>query len=55
MALEDDYNMIDGCLNNGKKDESVAEHPSILEQLKKYAPPQPAEPPHKNRTERDER
>lgn len=55
MALEDDYNMIDGCLNNGKKDEPVAEHPSILEQLKKYAPPRPAEPPYKNRTERDER
>lgn len=33
MAMEDDYGMLDGTVNNGKKDES-AEKQSVLEQLK---------------------
>ncbi len=41
MSTEDDYSMIDGIINNGKKDEK----PSIIERLKaaKYEPPK-AEP-----------
>lgn len=34
MALEDDYGMIDGVLNNGKKLEEPTNKPSVLEQLK---------------------
>lgn len=33
MAMEDDYGMIDGVINNGKKEE-VQERPSVLEMLK---------------------
>ncbi len=33
MSMEDDYGMIDGVINNGKKDEPL-EKPSVLEQLK---------------------
>ena len=33
MAMEDDYGMLDGIVNNGKKDEP-AEKQSVLEQLK---------------------
>lgn len=33
MSMEDDYGMIDGIINNGKKDDLV-EKPSVLEQLK---------------------
>jgi len=33
MAMEDDYGMIDGILNNGKKETDI-ERPSVLEQLK---------------------
>ena len=33
MSTEDDYGMIDGIINNGKKDEK-AEKPSIIERLK---------------------
>ena len=33
MSAEDDYGMIDGIINNGKKDER-AEKPSIIERLK---------------------
>ena len=50
MMLEDDYNMIDGIVNNGKKEEL----PSVLEQLKaksiKYK--QIAKPTHKKYIER---
>ena len=44
MSAEDDYGMIDGIINNGKKDEK-AEKPSIIERLKaaKSEPPK-AEP-----------
>ena len=41
MSMEDDYGMIDGIINNGRKGEP-AERPSVLEQLKNAAP---AEPP----------
>lgn len=34
MALEDDYGMIDGVLNNGKKLEEPTNKPSVLERLK---------------------
>ena len=37
MAMEDDYGMIDGIINNGKADrikESAEQRPSVLEQLK---------------------
>ena len=33
MAMEDDYGMIDGVINNGKKEEP-AEKASVLDQLK---------------------
>jgi hypothetical protein len=33
MAMEDDYGMIDGVINNGKKAE-LAEKASVLDQLK---------------------
>ena len=36
MALEDDYGMIDGIVNNGKRDE----RPSVLEQLKSKEGPE---------------
>ena len=44
MSTEDDYGMIDGIINNGKKDEKT-EKPSIIERLKaaKSEPPK-AEP-----------
>ena len=40
MSTEDDYGMIDGIINNGKKDEK-AEKPSIIERMKaaKSEPP----------------
>lgn len=37
MAMEDDYGMIDGIINNGKKEEPAEpERPSVLEKLKEY-------------------
>lgn len=42
MAMEDDYSMLDGIVNNGKRDE--AERLSVLEQLKDRAIA-PAKPP----------
>lgn len=45
MAMEDDYNMLDGLVNNAPADrvkesvkESVTERPSVLEQLKAFVP-----------------
>lgn len=43
MALEDDYNQLDGIVNNAPK-EPTQERPSVLEQLKKERD-RPAEPP----------
>ena len=34
MALEDDYNMIDGILNNGAREMPAKEKPSLLERVK---------------------
>lgn len=55
MAMEDDYGMLDGVINNGPKQELPAERSSILEQLKQSSPPARQEPPAKKMTERDER
>ncbi len=51
MAMEDDYGMIDGIINNGKADrirETEEKRPSVLEQLK-------AEPPQIDHPERPRR
>lgn len=55
MAMEDDYGMIDGIINNGKKEEPPTERASVLEQLKSFAVPERKEPPVKPTPERDER
>ena len=34
MAMEDDYGMIDGIINNGPRNETAEERRSVLEQLK---------------------
>ncbi|MCD8161790.1 MAG: YodL domain-containing protein [Clostridiales bacterium] len=34
MAMEDDYSMLDGIVNNGRKEPDHDERPSVLEQLK---------------------
>ena len=48
MALEDDYGMIDGIINNGKADrvkEGEEKRPSVLRQLKETArEPEPVKP-----------
>ena len=44
MAMEDDYGMIDGVINNGKA-ASTEERKSVLEQLKDKSV---AEPPHRS-------
>ena len=46
MAMEDDYGMIDGIINNGKKQEPE-ERQSVLEQLRTAEVPQPPELPAK--------
>ena len=56
MALEDDYNSIDGIINNGRKDEPAEERHSVLDALKALSGAEQPErkPPHKQ-PERDER
>lgn len=51
MGLEDDYGMIDGVINNGKKEEP----PSVLEQLKAKPPERdrPAKPAREKEVERE--
>ena len=47
VGVEDDYNMIDGIVNNGRKDESQ-ERPSVLEKLREEqakAGPAASDPP----------
>ena len=44
MAMEDDYGMIDGVINNGKKEEP-AEKASVLDQLKEKQEAVPPAPP----------
>lgn len=52
MAMEDDYGMIDGILNNGKSPALVeSEKPSILDQLK--TPSASKERPSKNQAEQE--
>ena len=46
MAIEDDYGMLDGLVNNGKKEEP-AEKQSVLEQLKEKQEALPPAPPRK--------
>ena len=46
MAMEDDYGMLDGLVNNGKKEEP-AEKQSVLEQLKEKQEALPPAPPRK--------
>ena len=46
MAIEDDYGMLDGLVNNGKKEESP-EKQSVLEQLKEKQEALPPAPPRK--------
>ena len=50
MAMEDDYGMIDGIINNGRS-EAVKEKPSVMEQLKRAKPKQQRKPV-KKRTEK---
>lgn len=53
MALEDDYGMIDGIINNGKT-ESDRERPSVLEKLKAASDTEHGLPIHFGRTEERE-
>lgn len=52
MAMEDDYGMIDGIINNGKAPASE-ERPSVLEQLKEMPVSNAPHKPSKNHLERD--
>lgn len=47
MQLEDDYGMVDGIINNGKRE---PERPSVVEQLRK-APERKLKPPSKGKHE----
>lgn len=55
MAMEDDYGMIDGVINNGPRQEQPAGRTSILEQLKQSSPSARPVPQVKTVPERDER
>ena len=55
MAMEDDYGMIDGIINNGSKHEPPAERASVLEQLKQMPTSLRTAPLAKTIPERDER
>ena len=52
MAMEDDYGMIDGIINNGKAP-GLEERPSVLEQLKEKPVPDVAHKPPKSHPERE--
>ena len=52
MAMEDDYGMIDGIINNGKAPE-LEERPSVLEQLKEKPVPDVSHKPPKSHPERE--
>ena len=41
MTVEDDYGMVDGIINNGKRDDTDMGRPSVVEQLKEFANEQP--------------
>ena len=53
MSTEDDYGMIDGILNNGKKQEEIAKakKPSVLETLNSLKPEKGKEKTKHNRAE----
>ena len=51
MALEDDYGMIDGIINNGKADR---ERPSVLDKLKAASDTEHVQPVHFGRTKERE-
>lgn len=51
MALEDDYSMLDGIVNNGRK-ESEQERPSVLDKLKAAPEPERGSKPPKKSEER---
>ena len=58
MAMEDDYGMIDGIINNGKSparveqekqtEKQTDERPSVLEKLRSYSTQERTEAPKKN-------
>ena len=52
MAMEDDYGMIDGIINNGKSP-AIEERPSVLEQLKEKSVPDTPFKSSRNHLERD--
>lgn len=52
MAMEDDYGMLDGVINNGKAPE-LEERPSVLEQLKEKSVPDVSHKPPKSHPERE--
>ena len=52
MAMEDDYGMIDGIINNGKAS-GLEERPSVLEQLKEKPVPDVSHKPPKSHPERE--
>ena len=49
MAVEDDYNSLDGIINNGRKEEPAQERRSVLDALKAFSGMEAPErkPPHK--------
>lgn len=53
MALEDDYGMIDGIVNNGKKEAPSEERPSVLEQLKQWGAAGCEKPPARKPAEQE--
>ena len=56
MAVEDDYNSIDGIINNGRKDEPETERHSVLDALKALSgAEQPERRPPQKQAGRDER
>ena len=54
MAMEDDYGMIDGIINNGKsparveQERQTDERPSVLEKLRSYSTQERTEAPKKS-------
>ncbi len=52
VAIEDDYGMIDGILNNGVREFAGEERPSVLEKLKNMPEPEPPIKPARQREER---
>ena len=56
MAMEDDYNSLDGIINNGRKDEPAEERHSVLDALKALSgTEQPERRPPQKQAGRDER